>query len=105
MRFTRLLPFFAVAGLLQPLPVPASAQETWDLPGVIVCTLSDKDNLAYLASVDEDGTATYMGLAGGAAEVSPGSTIVPSSTMNVGDCEGRTLQELRDAGKTLEFSQ
>ena len=83
---------------------PVQADTVPDLPGAIICKLGDRLNFAYLALIEPDGSAHYMGLSSGVAIVASDGTVRPSSTMNAGDCNGRTLEELGEAGRTRSFA-
>ncbi len=84
-------------------PGPASADEHNNLPAVIVCSIGDKQNFAYLATIEADGTARYMTMTGSFAEVSPDKVVMRKQNQAAGDCAGKTIDELRSAGQTREF--
>ena len=83
----------------------SAAQPSWDLPAAIICVVSGRSFLGYLASVEADGTARYLGLDGGVAFVDAEGRFQPTTTMKAGDCAERTIDDLRSSGKTLEFQR
>ncbi|MEM8631929.1 MAG: hypothetical protein AAGF74_11880 [Pseudomonadota bacterium] len=93
----------AATGAVAPA-TQTSAQAETDLPAVIICDVGGRMVLGYLANIEADGSARYMGLSEGVAVVSKDGTVQPSDTMNTGDCKDRTIKELREAGKTREFA-
>ena len=86
-------------------PNPASADEHSTLPAVIVCSIADKQNFAYLTTIEADGTARYMTMTGSFAEVSPDQVVMRTQNQAAGDCAGKTIDELRSAGQTREFAK
>jgi hypothetical protein len=83
----------------------SASQPSWDLPAAIICTVSGRSFIGYLASVDADGTARYIALDGGVALVVAEGRFQPTVTMKAGDCAKRTVEDLRDSGKTIEFQR
>ena len=69
-----------------------------------MCSASDQTVVVYLSSMGVDGSARYLGLSGGVAEVNSEGVVTPAGTMKPGNCAGRTIQELREAGQALEFA-
>lgn len=75
------------------------------LPAVIVCSVSGKQNFAYLSAIEADGTARYMTLTGAFAEVGPDNLVKRAQSQAAGDCAGKTIDQLRGSGQTREFAQ
>ena len=69
-------------------------------PDVIVCRTSDARVVGYLHRVFDDGSAVYMGLAGGFATVTPDGVLHRDGAM---DCDGKTLKQLEEDGQAQQL--
>ncbi|WP_299355226.1 hypothetical protein [uncultured Shimia sp.] len=106
MRVSKMLLVGAALTLSQITWVNTSrAEDVADLPAAIMCAVSDQTYVVYLSKIESDGSALYAGIHGGVALVGADGKIKPTDTMNAGDCADRTIQELREAGKTRDFTQ
>ena len=85
-------------------PTGTYAADTTDLPAALLCSVSDHTTFIYLSRIEPDGSAEYSGLNGGVAMVDAAGVVEPAETMIQGDCVGKTIQELRVAGKTRDFA-
>ena len=90
------------AGALSPMQ--ANAADSLDYPAVIVCSVAGKQNFAYLSAIEADGSAQYMSLTGAFATFDPEGQLNRPNQQAVGDCAGKSIQDLRDAGQTREFA-
>ena len=97
----------AVASVLLTLATGSVAQTVPpDLPLAIIC-FNDKTQtwaVGYLHVVNEDASATYVAPAGGlSATVNAKGLVQPPSDRPAGvDCFGKTLKELRAAGRVMD---
>ncbi len=100
------LPFVSLAFLAAHIVAanPANASEFDTFPTALFCTVSDSTFVLYLTKLDSDGSALYAGVSGGAVTASKDGLVEPVATMNPGDCAGRTIDELRKAGKARDFA-
>ena len=98
----------AVASILVTLATGSVAQTLPpNLPFAIIC-FNEKTQawrIGYLDVVTQDGSATYV--AGGLwATVNAEGLVQPPSNRSAGvDCFGKTLDELRTAGRVMEFKR
>ena len=78
-----------------------------DFPLAILCFVEKTQtwNVGYLREVREDGSATYSPLSGSLSVTVNADGLVepPSDRPAVVDCHGKTLDELRAAGRLAEF--
>ena len=78
-----------------------------DFPLAILCFVEKTQtwNVGYLREVGEDGSATYSPLSGSLSVTvnADGLVVPPSDRPAVVDCHGKTLDELRAAGRVVEF--
>lgn len=86
------------------VPTGSYAAETTDLPAALLCSVGDRTTFIYLSRIQPDGSAEYSGLNGGVALVDATGVVEPAETMIQGDCVGKTIEDLRAAGKTREFA-
>jgi hypothetical protein len=98
---------FATGTVAQMVPSGTAAQKVPpDLPLAIICLNEQTQTWAvgYLNLINEDGSATYA--AGDLAVTVDAKGVVqpPSNRPAGGDCFGKTLTELRDAGRVMEFN-
>jgi hypothetical protein len=98
----------AVATLLLTLTTGSFAQKAPpDLPLAVICFNEQTQTWAvgYLNLVNKDGSATYV--AGDLAVTVDAKGMVqpPSNRPAGGDCFGKTLKELRAAGRVIEFKR
>ncbi|PSL14526.1 hypothetical protein [Shimia abyssi] len=82
----------------------AYAKGAGGLPAALMCSVSEQTFVVYLSRIEPDGSAQYSGLNGGVAKVNSDGVVEPAETMKQGDCAGRTIQELREAGQVLDFA-
>ena len=85
----------------------AAQSEPPDLPFAILCWSEEGQNwrYGYLATVTRDNKATYFS-PNGHLSVGVGSNGIvqePSDRPAVNDCFGRSIDELRAAGRVLDF--
>ena len=98
----------AVASILVTLATGSVAQTlSPNLPLAIIC-FNEKTQtwrIGYLDAVSPDGSATYV--AGGLwATVNAKGLVQPPSNRSAGvDCFGKTLDDLRAAGRVMEFKR
>ena len=80
-----------------------------DLPLGIMCWNEGPQNwgVAYLATVKKDGTASYMPPTGQTAATVNAKRIVepPEDRPAVFDCFGKSIDELRALGRTIELQR
>ena len=98
----------AVASILVSLAGGAAAQSAPpDFPLAILCFVEKTQtwNVGYLREVGEDGSAIYSPLSGSLSVTVNADGLVepPSDRPAVVDCHGKTLDELRAAGRLAEF--
>jgi hypothetical protein len=96
------------ASLLTTLATGSFAQQVPpDLPLAVICFNEQTHTWAvgYLNLVNKDGSATYV--AGDLAVTVDAKGMVkpPSNRPAGGDCFGKTLKELRAAGRVMEFAR
>ena len=72
-----------------------------DFPDVILCKIDGGTLVVYLDRALDDGGAIYKGLGGSFATVDADGVF---HRENQQDCDGKTLDELRAAGKTRDFA-
>lgn len=90
------------------LPTKAIAVELDDLPMALMCAEPNgRTILGYLNRVNPDGTAVYGTVLGDRFAVVDANGLVSVSELAVGggSCDGRTIDDLRAAGQTRDFSQ
>lgn len=80
------------------------AEESNDLPAALFCSRSELTFVVYLSRIEADGSAQYNGVSGGVAIVNSEGVVEPAESMKKGNCAGRTMQELREAGQTRDFA-
>ena len=92
--------------LLSPV-TPATAQETkiTQFPLAIFCEYSGTERVFYISRLQADGVAVYQRMDGvsGLLSLSGPATVVGGDAEPKGSCGGKTLEELRSAGRTVEF--
>lgn len=99
----------AAFGIVLPLSVvQASAQET-DLksfPLAIICESSGIPHVFYLSKLQKDGVAVYLRPDGVVGMITlTGTATVVGGDEERGSCGGKTLEEIREAGQTVEFAK
>jgi hypothetical protein len=79
-----------------------------DLPLAVICFNDQTQTWAvgYLNLINKDGSATYLAGGGSLAVTVDAKGVVqpPSNRPAGGDCLGKTLKELRAAGRVMEFN-
>ena len=95
-------------GVDQKVPPGTVAQKVSpDLPLAVICFNEQTQTCAvgYLNLINKDGSATYV--AGDLAVTVNAKGVVqrPSDRPAGGDCFGKTLKELRAAGRVMEFKR
>ena len=96
----------AIFGVVLAAQGGAWAQEAdlGDLPLAIICDKGGGTGIGYLSEIQPDGTIIYISADGRiAASVTPDGAITPAGDLVEGSCSGRTLDELRAAGRTIEM--
>src|SRR5262245_13324106 len=69
-------------------------------PDAIICRLADVQAVHYIGSVNKDGSAIYMTMANRNATVTPDHVFHCPGAQ---DCDGKTLEQLKQAGQTRVF--
>ena len=98
----------AVASVLVTLATGSVAQTVPpDLPLAIICFNEQTQTwrVGYLNVVSKDGSATYISGDLWATVNAKGLVQPPSDRPAGGDCFGKTLKELRAAGRVMEFKR
>jgi hypothetical protein len=98
----------AALGILLPLAaVQASAQETnlQSFPLAIICEFSDVPHVFYLSKLQKDGVAVYLRPDGIVGMITLTGTASVVGGDEGGSCGGKTLEEMRAAGQTVEFAK
>lgn len=97
------------SAILFASPARSAAQAVPDLPLALICwSDSGQDwRIGYLSRINKDGTATYMPPGGQQSATVNEKRIVeaPKSRGGVVDCYGKTIDELRSMGRTLEIQR
>jgi hypothetical protein len=77
-----------------------------DLPLAVICFNEQTQTWAvgYLNLINQDGSATYIAGDLSVTVNAKGVVQPPSDRPADGDCFGKTLQELRAAGRVMEFN-
>ena len=78
-----------------------------DLPLAVICFNEQTQTWAvgYLTLVNKDGSATYIAGDLSVTVNTKGVVQPPSNRPAGGDCFGKTLKELRAAGRAMEFKR
>ncbi len=96
-----LLTFTGTVGITQ------EPQSLRDMPFALVCAHSKGVIMLYLSELETDGSATYAALTGNRTGiVSPEGVferIGRSGTTSDRGCSGKSIEELRNAGLTIEY--
>jgi hypothetical protein len=99
----------ATFGILLPLSaVQATAQETnlQSFPLAIICEFSGIPHVFYLSKLQKDGVAVYLRPDGIVGMITlTGTATVVGGDEEGGSCGGKTLEEIRAAGQTVEFAK
>jgi hypothetical protein len=99
----------AIAPVLVTLATGSVAQTVPDLPLSVICFNEQTKTwtVGYLHVVREDGSAIYVAPAGelGATLNTKGLVETPTDRPAGSDCFGKTLKELRAAGRVMEFKR
>ena len=86
--------------------VPVTAVDLAGLPIALVCQGPGGNSIvAYLAGFKTDGSALYRSLGNLAATVDANGMVETSVDRAEGDCAGKTIDELRASGQTIEVMQ
>ena len=94
----------AVLALLVPVISQAQEGDWRKLPLAVVCKLPTSFTIGYLSEVRDDGGAVFISADGRiAASVEPDGSIKPAGDLVNDSCTGRTLEELRSDGMTIEM--
>ena len=104
MRF-RITHIAAIAMALMCNSVSVSAADMREFPSAVICNVGNGTQvIGYLSRVRKDGTAIYR--AGDIVAVIDADGIVEHSHLRQeGDCAGKSVEELRAAGQTVEFAK
>lgn len=98
-----------VAALATPTPAAAQGSDTdprmlQGFPMAVLCTHAGTSDLYYLGQIREDGSALYRTLGGRRAGiVTAGGPAEAVGDLALGSCQGKTLRQLRDEGRTIEW--
>ncbi len=98
----------AVASVLVTLATGSVAQTVPpDLPLAVICSHGQTQTwtVGYLNLVSKDGSATYVSGDLSVTVNAKGLVQPPSNRPAGGDCFGKTLKELRAAGRVMEFKR
>ena len=98
----------AVASVLVTLATGSVAQTVPpDLPLAVICYNEQTQTwtVGYLNAVSKDGSATYISGDLSVTVNAKGLVQPPSDRPAGGDCFGKTLKELRAAGRVMEFKR
>jgi hypothetical protein len=98
----------AVASVLVTLATGSVAQTVPpDLPLAVICFNEQTQTwtVGYLNQVNKDGSATYVSGDLSVTVNAKGLVQPPSDRPAGGDCFGKTLKELRAAGRVMEFKR
>ena len=100
----------AVTSMLVTLAIGASAQTVPSkFPMAIMCWAESDHSwrVGYLFKINKNGDAMYLSANGQlAATVDASGTVVAPANRPAGlDCYGKTLDELRSSGRTMEFQR
>ncbi|MGI9493544.1 MAG: hypothetical protein ACR2QF_14190 [Geminicoccaceae bacterium] len=94
--------FFAILMVfLLGHPGHASDSVFENFPDLILCKTPKGTIVLYLDQVFDEGSAHYRGLGGGIAQLDANGVL---HRENQPDCDGETLEQLRDEGKARTFS-
>jgi len=85
--------------------VPGTAADLAGLPIALVCQSPETKMVGYLAYFKRDGSAVYRSLGRLAATVDANGLVETSVDRTEGDCAGKTIEELRAMGRTIEAVQ
>lgn len=80
---------------------PAQAKIFEGYPDAIVCRIADKQAVVYISILQDDGSAVYETLSKEVARVTPDRVF---HRPNAKDCDGKTLEQLQQEGKTRAFN-
>jgi hypothetical protein len=98
---------FATVSVAQTAPPATVAQKVPpDLPLAVICFNEQTQTWAvgYLNLINKDGSATYVSGDLAVTVNAKGVVQPPSNRPAGGDCFGKTLEELRAAGRVMEFN-
>jgi hypothetical protein len=98
---------FATVCVAQTAPPATVAQKVPpDLPLAVICFNEQTQTWAvgYLNLINKDGSATYVSGDLAVTVTAKGVVQPPSNRPAGGDCFGKTLEELRAAGRVMEFN-
>jgi hypothetical protein len=100
----------AVSSMLVTLGTGAVAQTVpSNLPAAIICYAQADQSwrVGYLYQVNKNGDAMYLAPNGklGATVNAKGNVVAPTNRPAGLDCYGKTLDELRSSGRTMEFQR
>ena len=94
----------AIVGLVVSASFSATAAQAEifeGYPDAIVCRIADKQAVVYISVFYDDGSAVYEALSKEVAKVTPDHVFHRS---NAKDCDGKTLEQLKQEGKTRDFN-
>jgi len=95
--------------MLVGLPTKSVAQTAPDLPQAVICWSASGQvwRVGYLSQVNNDGTANYLSPGGQLSVMVSAKRIVEDPENRAGevDCYGKTIDELRGMGRTVEFQR
>ena len=95
-----------IAAFLSFGGIPGTAADLAGLPIALVCQGSGGNSIVgYLAGFEPEGRALYRSLGNLAVTVDSTGLVEPSPDRSEGDCAGRTVDELRALGRTIEAVQ
>ena len=96
----------AAMALLAPVISQAEESDWRNLPLALVCELPTSVAIGYLSEVRNDGGAVFVSANGRiAVSVEPDGGIKPAGDLVNDSCTGRTLEELRGEGMTIEMPE
>jgi hypothetical protein len=99
-----------LAGIVASQPLmgyPSAAQEVEirAFPLAIICEFSEIAHVFYLSKLQKNGVAVYVRPDGVVGMISlTGAASVVGGEGERGSCGGKTIEELRSAGQTVEFN-
>jgi hypothetical protein len=99
-------PFFgAIVGLVVSASFSAATAAQAEIfegyPDAIICRSADKQAVVYIDVVKDDGSAIYGTLSNEFVQVTPDRVF---HRLNAKDCDGKTLEQLKQEGKTRELN-
>jgi hypothetical protein len=97
----------ATGSIAQTVPPGIAQKVPPDLPLAVICFNEQTQTWAvgYLNLINKEGSATYISGDLAVTMTAKGVVQPPSDRPGGGDCFGKTLKELRAAGRVMEFKR